>query len=94
MEQLYIQVLKKKLFSLMATCYYLGPWFSGVYLLATTTSSSVNKMTFAELSKVAAKENSKEMSAGIKAYGVGPGVGGKNQKKEEVDINLYDWTIQ
>ena len=66
----------------------LGPWFSGGYLLTTTTSSSQNQMTFAELSKVAEKENSKHLIVGVKAFQVGPGVDAINQKNGEVDIDL------
>ena len=55
------------------------------HLAATTTSSSVRKMTFAELSKVAAKENSKQLNASVKALRVGAGAGATNQKNEKVN---------
>ena len=43
-------------------------------------------MSFAELSKVAANENSKQLNAGLKAYGVGPSVGAIKQRNEEASI--------
>ena len=89
MEQLFIQVSLNTflfLFIYVLFCCLLGPWFSGGYLLATTTSTSVNEMSFAELSKVAANENRKQLDFGIKAHGVGPSVGGIKQRNEEVSI--------
>ncbi len=54
--------------------------------MATTTSNSVNALSFAELSKVAANENRKQLDVGAKAYGVGPSVGVIKQRNKEVRI--------